>query len=92
MYKISLRTKEKAKQIGVTVKPSKNKNKKVDVFKDGKKVASVGDSRYKDFHLYKKEDGIKKAKERKRLYKIRHGKNRNKKGTPSYFADQLLWT
>lgn len=92
MYKISLRTKEKAKQIGVSVKPSKNKNKKVDVFKDGKKVASVGDSRYKDFHLYKKEDGIKKANERKRLYKIRHAKNRNKKGTPSYYADMLLWS
>jgi len=91
-YKISLRTKQKAKQIGVSVKPSKNKNKKVDVFKDGKKVASVGDSRYKDFHLYKKEDGIKKANERKRLYKIRHQKTRVKKGTPSYYSDMLLWS
>jgi len=81
----------KARKIGVSVKASNNKNKKLDVFKNGKKVASIGDSRYKDFLLYKKTEGTKKANQRRRLYKIRHNKNRNKKGTKSYYADKILW-
>ena len=81
----------KARKIGVSVKASNNKNKKLDVFKKGKKVASIGDTRYKDFLLYKKTEGTKKANQRRRLYKIRHNKNRNKKGTKSYYADKILW-
>ena len=27
----------------------------------------------------------------RKLYKIRHNKNRNKKGTNSWYADKLLW-
>jgi len=92
MYKISLATKKKAEEMGVSVKQSATKNKKIDVFKNGKKVASVGDSRFKDYHIYKRDDGLKKANERKRLYKIRHQKTRVKTGTPSYYADKLLWS
>ncbi len=91
-YKISERTKQKAKALGVSVKLSSNKSKKIDVIKDNRKIASIGDSQYKDFHVYKREDGIKKANERKRLYKIRHQKTRVKKGTPSFYSDQLLWS
>lgn len=92
MYIISQRTKEQAKKLGVTVKSSTNKGKKIDVFKNGDKVASVGAIRYKDFHIFLKEDGKDVANERKRLYKIRHDKDRHKVGTPSFYADQLLWT
>jgi len=46
---------------------------------------------YKDFHLYTKEKGKEFAEKRRRLYKIRHQKNRGKVGTPSYYADKLLW-
>ena len=92
MYQISARTQLVAKKIGVTVEPSTRKNKKIDVYKDGKRVASVGDSRYFDYHLYLNSKGKEYADERKRLYKIRHAKNLNKKGTPSYYADQLLWS
>ena len=81
----------KARKIGVQVKASTRKNKKLDVFKDGKKIKSIGDVRYKDFLLYKKTDGTKKATERRRLYKIRHNKHRNKVGTASYYADKILW-
>ena len=35
--------------------------------------------------------GKKYADERRRLYKIRHQNTRNKRGTPSYYADKLLW-
>lgn len=92
MYQISQRTKDMAKKLGVTVKPSTNKNKKIDVFKDDKKIASIGAIQYKDFHLFLKEDGKEVAEERKRLYKIRHQKDRNKVGTPSFYADRLLWS
>lgn len=81
----------KAKRLGVSVKPSTRKNKKLDVFKNNKKIASIGDSRYKDFHLYKKSEGTKKANLRRRLYKIRHNKHRGKVGTASYYADKILW-
>jgi hypothetical protein len=91
-YSISAKTRTEAKKLGVTVKPSKVKNKKIDVFKGDKKIASVGDIRYKDFHIYKRTEGIKKANERKRLYKIRHNKDRKKVGSRSYYADKLLWT
>ena len=37
MYHITNYSKNKAKELNVIIKPSKNKNKKLDVFKDGKK-------------------------------------------------------
>jgi hypothetical protein len=90
-YTITNYTKNKAKNLKVTVKPSTNKKKKIDVFKDGKKVASVGAIGYNDYPTYKKLKGKKYADERRRLYKIRHNKYRKNKGTNSYWADQLLW-
>ena len=41
MYKITNYTKKQAKKYGVVVKPSKNKTKKIDLFKSSKKIASV---------------------------------------------------
>ena len=77
MYNITEYTKQKAKDLGVIVKPSTNKKKKIDVFnKDGKKIVSIGGvkkdgSYYSDYPTYIKNDGKKKANERKKLYKIR---------------------
>lgn len=34
---------------------------------------------------------IKQAKQRRKLYKLRHQKDRTKKGSPGFYADQLLW-
>ena len=39
------KARENASKLGVTIKVSTVKNKKLDVFKDGKKVASIGDIR-----------------------------------------------
>ena len=92
-YNITKNQYSNAKKIGVTIKPSTNKNKKIDVFnKDGKKLFAIGDINYKDFDLYKKEKGLEYAKSRKLLYKIRHNKHRKKVGTRSYFSDQILWS
>lgn len=73
------------------IAPSTRKNKKIDVFlKNGKKIA-IGDSRYKDFQLYKQLKGLTFAKNRRRLYRIRHKKNAQKKGSPAFYAYHLLW-
>ena len=90
-YTITTYTKNQAKKLGVVVKKSSNKKKKIDVFKDGKKIASVGAIGYKDYPTYIKTEGKEKADKRRKLYKIRHNKYRNIKGTNSYWADKLLW-
>jgi len=91
MYKITDRQKRNAQLLGVTIKPSTNKSKKIDVFKNGQKIASIGAMGYKDFDIHLKESGMAYADERRRLYKIRHKDNRNVKGTPGFFADRILW-
>lgn len=90
-YTITKYTKDQAKKLGLEVKPSKVKGKKIDVFKSGKKVASVGAIGYMDYPTYIKSKGIAYAKERRRLYKKRHSENRNVKGSNGYYADKLLW-
>lgn len=91
MYNITDYSKEQAKKLGVTIKPSKNKNKKIDVYKNDTLVSSIGSIGYKDFPTHLKENGIEYAKERRRLYKLRHSKDRNIKGSPGYYADKILW-
>ena len=96
MYTITKYSFDQAKKIGVTIKPSESKNKKIDIFKDDKKIASVGGvkkdgSYYKDYPTYIKTEGKEKADKRRKLYKIRHNKTRLIKGTNSYYADKILW-
>ena len=89
-YVISEYTKKKDRELNVTVKPSTNAKKKVDVFsKDGKKIASIGARGMMDYPLYIKEKGLEFANERKRLYKIRHKKDLNQGN--GYWAQALLW-
>lgn len=95
-YVISRYTRNKAKQLGVQVKPSTRKGKKIDVFKNGKKVASIGAAGMNDYPTYmrkEKQGKVEKgtAERRRKLYKIRHKKDRNVRGTPGYYADKLLW-
>ena len=91
MYSITQYTRKQAKRLGVTVKPSTNPTKKIDVFKRNQKIASVGAYGMMDYPSYIQANGLKFANNRRRLYKIRHTKDRTKKGTPGYFADKLLW-
>jgi hypothetical protein len=90
-YTITQYTLNQAKKIGVTVKPSTNKTKKIDVFKNGRKVAAVGANGMNDFPTFIKKRGMAYAKTRRRLYKMRHEKDRHIVGTHGYYADQLLW-
>lgn len=91
MYNILPYSKEQAKKLGVDIKPSKNKNKKIDVYKNDKFITSIGATGYKDFPTYMKEEGLEKAKERRKLYKLRHEKDRKIKGTAGFYADKILW-
>ena len=92
MYKITDYTKNKAKELNLTVKPSTNKKKKIDVYnKKNEKLASIGAKGYFDYPTYINNKGKQYADERRRLYKIRHSKDLKVKDSPGYFANKLLW-
>ena len=92
MYSITNYTKKQAAKLGVSVKPSTNKNKKLDVYnKSNKKVASIGAIGYNDYPTFIKKFGKEYADERRKLYKMRHKKDRTKIGSNGYYADKLLW-
>ena len=90
-YTITEHTLQRAKQMKVTVQLSQKKNKKIDVFKNGVKIATIGDSRYNDFPTYVIENGIEFANKRKRLYYMRHKKDIEKLNSNGFYAAKLLW-
>ena len=51
-YKITKYTLKKAKKLKVVVKPSTNRTKKIDVYKKGEKIASIGARGMNDFPTY----------------------------------------
>ena len=91
MYSITDYIKQRAQKLGVTVKPSTNPKKKLNVFRDDVKIASCGAITYNDYPTYIAKYGKSYADERRRLYKLRHNNNRTKEGTAGYYADNLLW-
>lgn len=95
-YKITAYTKRQAKKLGVEVKASSVKGKKIAVIKDGKKVADVGALGYKDYPTFmelEKKGKLPKgtANQKRKLYKGRHEKDRNVRGSRGFWADKLLW-
>jgi len=94
-YSIKPLQRKKAQTIGVTIKPSTNKKKKLDVFnKEGKKVGSIGALGYMDYASYILRDGKKEADKKRKNYLKRHSKEpkmKNGKRTNSYYADKILW-
>ena len=96
MYKISNYSYIKARTLGVTIKPSSNPRKKIDVFKKGIKVASIGDPNYLDYPSYLKLEkqgyfspGY--AEQRRQNYHRRHRATSRRKFSPSYYAKKILW-
>jgi len=90
-YQITKYTRDRARELGVTVKHSTNPAKKIDVFKNGEKVASVGAMGYADYPTFIRTKGLEYANERRRLYRQRHSKDRGIVGSNGYYADKLLW-
>lgn len=74
---------------------SKNKNKKLDaifLINGKEKTISFGAAGYKDYAIYYKEDGSKKANERKSLYYARHSKEDwTKPFTAGTLSKYILW-
>jgi len=81
------------------IKPSKNKSKKIDVFINEKKVASVGAIKsngvpYLDYPSYINTMGLKYANRRRQLYYDRHASEpmvKDGKITASWYAKYFLW-
>jgi hypothetical protein len=90
-YAILPYTQRQARRIGVEVRPSKKKDKKIDVYRGGRLIASVGARGYPDYPHYLRSHSKEYANERRELYKTRHSPHREKEWTPSWLADQLLW-
>lgn len=79
-YQITSRQRANAKRLGVKIKPSTVKGKKVDVFKGDKKVASIGALSMMDFDRWKAKEGIEKANARRKAFRARFQKHRTKVG------------
>ena len=90
-YEIKQYTFDQAKKYGYEVKVSKNKKKKLDVYKDNVKIASIGDTLYKDYPTYIEEKGIAYANIRRALYYKRHKKDLEVKGSNGWLSSILLW-
>ena len=99
-YTITAYSRARAKKLGVIIKPSTRKGKKIDVFKNVKnakgeivlkKIASIGALGMGDYPTFIKTKGKEFANKRRKAYKSRHQKHRNIKGTNSYYADKILW-
>lgn len=84
VYTIANYSKQQAKKLGVELKLSSNPKKKIDVFKNGKKIASIGAIGYSDY-------ATSKDKERRRLYRLRHKGEDKVIGSNGYYAWKLLW-
>jgi hypothetical protein len=91
MYDITDYSYKKAKKLNVDIKPSVVKGKKIDVFKDNKKIASIGALGMGDYPTYIREKGLKYANERRRLYRLRHKDDLNNKEGSGYWASEILW-
>lgn len=91
-YQIKQYTKDKAKKLGVTIKQSTRKGKKIDVFdKDGNKLASIGALGYSDYPTFLENKGKEFADQKRKNYKSRHEKDRSVKYSNGWYADNLLW-
>ena len=96
MYRIKAGQRAAAKKLGVSIRPSTASGKKIDVFKHGIKIASIGDVEYSDFWTYVQDERAGRvpkgtAEERRRLYRVRHAQECTAKGTPGYYACKILW-
>ena len=88
---------QQAEKLGVQIFASDNPKKKIEVYDaEGDFICYIGDPQYLDYPSYMdlENRGLAPkgyAKERRRLYRIRHKKDMNREGTPGFFANKILW-
>lgn len=90
-YKIKEYSYKQAEKLKVNIRPSTVKDKKIDVYKNNKKIASIGNVHYKDYPTYLEEKGKEYAIIRRKLYKNRHKNDINVKNSKGWFSGKLLW-
>lgn len=97
-YQITPAIRRAAERLGVTVKASTVKGKKLDAFdKDGRKIRSFGAAGMADYHVWKRTHGLEHAERRRKAYWSRHAKDANVKYAPDgnlsagYLAARILW-
>ena len=96
-YKIKKLQVDKANELGVKIRPSTNKNKKLDVYIRDKKIYSIGGAGYNDYATYIKDKNVSKedAEKRRVSYIARHSKepkiDKDGEYTKSLYADEILW-
>lgn len=89
-YKITDYSYDRAKELGVIIKPSQKGNYKIDVFdKNNKYITSIGARGYLDYGTIIKKNGKEYADYRRELFYKRHGKY--KKGTRGWYSSYILW-
>jgi len=89
LYRIRPRTKQIARRLGVHIQPSQKPDKKIDVLLPNKTI-SIGQRGAMDYPQWLERDKETADIHRKR-YEQRHERDRHKKGTAGFYADQLLW-
>jgi hypothetical protein len=89
MYSITPYTRQQARRIGVEVEPSKRHGKKIDVFRGGQYINSIGAKGMGDYPSYIRSEGKAYADERRRLYHLRASDG--PKDSAAYLAKRLLW-
>jgi hypothetical protein len=78
----------------ITIKPAEDITKKIDIFINNKKIATIGDNNYEDYPNYILKNGLEFANKRKELYYARHSKEadiKDNKITNSLWTRYLLW-
>ena len=75
----------------MNVLPSTRKGKKLDVFVGGKKVASIGETRYPDYREYIATHGQAYADKRRKAFLDRTRRFEKMPGTPGWYARKFLW-
>ena len=89
MYNITDYSFEKAAELGLTIKPSTRKGKKIDVYKDDDYLVSIGSIKIFDYPTHVLEKGKAYAEKRKALYHQRHRKDL--KHFKGFVAMYILW-
>ena len=83
-------TREKAKELGLDIRVSTKKNKKIDIFLPNK-IISIGAAGFYDYPHYLKDYGKEIADEKNKAYIKRHRRDLHIKGTAGFYAARLLW-
>jgi hypothetical protein len=91
MYDILPYSFNKAKELGVVIKPSKNPKHKIDIYHNGEFITSGGDINYQDYPHYIEDKGLAYANTRRHLYRIRHKKEIDNEGSRGWLINYLLW-